>query len=656
MASPKDTSKDLSDTTPHSPHSPKKSQGPKQAGLANKKPAKGLVSCIMPEEMTMSLPYFINHKVRELGSIELAIEFLKDHKITASLIEIPGSEYDKHLMHVQYMDECQLWMPVWARQSRGSVLVLISGVWQMDRCLMERAPELDIPGYHQTQDSANHTSVGDFPDHIHKAMTALVSNTFTRPVALHAKMDGIGVVIQMIKSDAPSFPLHMAHLASTKCSLNNLLFEACAGMDFILKVSTIGSMVISFELLPYIVQALMVGMKIRTEEEFAEQAQVLTPIGMITSHIEELIAKFMQLRDECSGGDNWSGVFEGIVPNNQPKFPSCCKISGLACSSKVTRLVFLGSSEPSTGFISSSHTIQTVCDTPACFLLPPPTTERAFTLLSLLQNLDQVTTGQISEEDFFNACSSIGSQIWSPEGFIANVTSPSGTPLSFKLKSNLYNDASKLSIEFATKNTVTAKFFPIFEIVKKFISCTKAPGSAVVDSAVVVSDSDVVASDSAVVDSAGDSASAVVVSDSAGDSDIVVVVVVPPIVAIAQKIQEVFILSSENPVFLSLPGKVQTTIGTQPPSKQVAIIANSPAGIEQLFMCFKQGFPVPIPNTKDMNQDLKNLVMKMDPITEGFEERLLQAFTPDTSGDPQRRLHMAFKGEVQAIVRAIMNL
>lgn len=654
MASPKGTSEDLLDTTPDSP---KKGPGPKQAGSANKKPAKGPVSCIMPEEMTMSLPDFINHKVRELGSIKLVIEFLKDNKITASLVEIPDSEHSKHLMHVQYMGECQLWMPDWARQSRGSVLALISGIWVMDRCLMERAPELVLPGYHQTQDSTNHTSAGDFPAHIQTAMNDLESNTFTGPVALHAKMDGIGVVIQMINSDAPSFPLHVAHLSSTKCSLNKMLFEACAGMNLIIRVSTIGSSGLSSELSPYIVQVLIVGMKIQTEEEFAKQAQLLTPIGMITPHIGVLIAKFMQFRDECSGRNNWTAVFEGIVPNNQPKFPLCCKISGLACSSENTKLIFLGSSEPSTGFISSSHTNQTVCDTPACFLLPPPT-ERSLTMVSLLQNLDQVTTGQISEEDFFNACSSIGSQIWSPEGFIANVTSPSGTPLSFKLKSNLYNDASKLSIEFATGNTVTAKFFPIFEIVKKFLSCTKAPGSAVVDSAVVVSDSDVVASDSAVVDSAGDSAgdsaSAVVVSDSAGD--IVVAVVVPPIIEIAQKIQEVFILSSENPVFSSLPGKVQTTIATQSTSKQVAIIANSPAGIEQLFMCFKQGFPVPIPNTKDMKQDLKNLIMKLDPITQGFEERLLQAFTPDTSGDPQRRLHMAFKGEVQAIVRAIMNL
>lgn len=650
MASPKDTSKDLSDTTPPSP---KKGPGPKQAGLANKKHEKGPVSRLTQDELTMNLDEFINHKVRELGSLELVVEFLRDHKITASLTEILGSKYDKHLLLVQYMDECQLWMPLWARQSRGSVLVLIAGVWQMDRCLMERAAELVIPGYHQIQDSTNHTSVGDFPADIQSAMNGLVSNTFTGHVVFHAKMDGIGVVIQMIKSDTPSFPIHSAHLVITKCPLNKMLFEACAGMDFIIKVSTIGSMVISSELLPYIVQVLMVGMKIQTEEEFAEQAQLLTPIGMITPHVGELIAKFTQLRNQCSGRNNWTAVFEGIVSNNQPRFPSCCKISGLACSSKVTRLVFLGSSEPSTGFISSSHTKQTVCDTPSCFVLPPPTTERAFTLMPLLQNLDQVTTGQISEEDFFKACPSIGSQILSPEGFIANVTSPSGTPLSFKLKSKCYIDASKLSIEFVTKNTVTAPCFPIFEIMKKFLSCTKAPDS-VSDSAVVASDSDVVASagDSDVVASA----SAVVASDSAGDSDIVVVVVVPPIVAIAQRIHEVFILSPENPVFLSLPGKVQTTIGTQPTSKQVAIIANSPAGIEQVFMCFEQGFPVPIPNTKDMKQDLKNLVMKLDPITQGFEEKLQQAFTPDTSGDTQRRFHMAFKGEVQTIVRAIMNL
>ena len=124
---------------------------------------------------------------------------------------------------------------------------------------------------------------------------------------------------------------------------------------------------------------------------------------------------------------------------------------------------------------------------------------------------------------------------------------------------------------------------------------------------------------------------------------------------IAQAVVTVFSRDPTNSVFMSLHEKVRTTFDELPPKKQVAIIANSPAGNKRLFECFQQHLPLPIPETPEMSQALKNLVMRLDPTSAGFEVRLSQEFTPDTSGDLQRRFHMAYNGEVQKLVLRLMN-
>ena len=653
MATPESANKDPS-SKDATPVSPKQSGKPKQAGPANVKLQKVPEYQMTPAEHKMKTSEFINHMVLKLGSIAAVLDLMKTFKITGSLLEIKGNEYNKCILHLQYDDDCNLWSSVWARQSRGCVLVLIAGVWQMDRILMNRASELNIPGYHQTPVSSNHTSSGDFPANMQETMKALESGTFDGHATIDAKADGICIVFQVMTNEHPGFPIHEAHLENTQCVLNKAVLDACKGTGMIIKISTIGSLVVSSDLYSFIVEAMIIGFKIQPEEEFSHQAQLLNPVELFCTHLGVFITKLIRLRDECHGGDNWTGVFEGIVSHNQPKFLSSRTISGLMCHSNDTRLLFLGSSEPRTGFIPSFKTVQTVCEIPACWVLPPPTAKSDFTLKTMLRSLDQVTTGEMSEENFFSKFSSFGSKILSGEGCVVTVSHPSGQIDQFKMKSQLYLRASTFSIKHAITNTTMTPVFPIFEIVKKIMSCVPVVVSASDVVAVAASASDVVDSASDVVATASGvvaSASGVVASAVAASTSVALY----PMNKIAQAVVTVFSSDPTNYVFISLPEKVRTTFDELPPKKQVAIIANSPAGNKGLFDCFLQHFPLPIPETPEMYQALKNLVMRLDPTSAGFEVKLSQEFTPDTSGDLQRRFHMAYNGEVQKLVLRLMN-
>ena len=289
----------------------------KQASNTNQKKKKTQGSIVESSEKNTSLEEYLNKKYLNLAR-ELTEEQTKsDNKLSPqefrkAVVCQLVQEFDSldvkvsvspcgNFLLFKYKETSTRWDVKFILESRGSVFAFCDEQkqWLLTEQTPPRSPEVLHPQFHtgiiETQDQV-HTSHIESTQH---SIASVISEEASAKVFdVVSKLDGIGSKAKCILPDSPHYNKYCEMVQASRCCINNALLNASVEKEKltgkkspVVIISTISSLVLDREIVDWIVQSLLIGLKIERQQKLHE---VVSQVKTHCIHMKEVCEDLKQ--------------------------------------------------------------------------------------------------------------------------------------------------------------------------------------------------------------------------------------------------------------------------------------------------------------------------------------------------------------------------